>query len=54
MIPPKQRLATQDPALSEVEDWLVVQHQLFALDGSAQVGLNLQNLHGVGMHPSVE
>src|SRR4051812_43187622 len=39
MRPADQRLATGDPAVPEVDDRLVVQHQLIAVHGVTQVDL---------------
>ena len=54
VLPADQRLDLADAAGLEIDDRLVVDAQLVALDGVAQVGLQLQPLHRLGVHARIE
>ena len=51
VLPPEQRLHAVDPAALQVDDRLVEQGQLVALDRGPQRGIEVEPLPDVGVHP---
>ena len=54
MIPPHQRLEPVDASGAEVDDRLIPDDEFLVLDGSAQIGVELQSGHGLLVHSLVE
>ncbi len=54
MLPADERLDTDDRATGEVDDRLVLEEELLLLDGAPEVGLELEPLHRLELHPGLE
>ncbi len=54
MVPPDERLEAEGPARAEVDDRLVVEDELAALERPPQVGLELESGDRGGMHRRLE
>ena len=54
MLPADQCLGLDDPARGHVDDWLVVQAKLIALQRMAQILLQIQPREAVAVHARVE
>ena len=54
MVPTGQRLDAHDPPGGQLDDGLVVRHELAAVQCVGQLGLQRQPLHDGGVHVGVE